>query len=229
MKPLNTAIVGLGGIGVHVARAMASWLAYRHPGSRLTLIDADTWEARNLERVADAWPGMPKVEAVQAQLGNLRGRINIEAIPFYLTDLNAQATLDGTEVIFGCPDNHPTRRLIEVYAASQRTITAILGGNEGADDPSGGTYGSVVIYRRENGVDLTPPPSLAHPELMVDPAITRKIGCELQIPSTPQLLFTNMAVATAMLSLFYTSQVSRAHPAEVNLDVASCRHLPIVR
>ena len=132
-------------------------------------------------------------------------------------------------MVFGCPDNHPTRRVIEDYANTVPTITAIIGGNEAADDPSGGTYGSVVLYRRESGIDITPMPSLAHPELLVDPKITRKLGCELQIPSSPQLLFTNLAVASAMLSLFYASQQGFNHPAEVNLDVASCRHLPVVR
>jgi molybdopterin/thiamine biosynthesis adenylyltransferase len=114
LRSLHVAIVGLGGTGSIVAQQLA------HLGVRtFTLIDADTIEASNLNRVANANQsdiGCPKVEvaaryikriAVDCEITEIVGDVMKSAVAHDLVDV---------DVIFACTDSHGSRAVIQQVA-----------------------------------------------------------------------------------------------------------------
>jgi hypothetical protein len=54
-------------------------------------------------------------------------------------------------------------------------------------------------------------------------------GCAATAPSAPQLLFTNAAVASALVGAFYAWRQGALAYEEAYLDVLSGRHVPVQR
>ena len=103
--------------------------------------------------------------------------------------------------------------------------------NDGAvEGKSGGTFGNVQIYLREDGRDRTNAMTRFHPEI-ARPADRRpdQDGCADLAPSAPQLLFTNLTVAAAMLGTFHAWLAGTLDWEEVYLDIAQGRMTPVKR
>ncbi len=112
-----------------------------------------------------------------------------------------------------------------------RDIVLISGGNDGVTDGMSGTYGNVQIVRRAGGRYETGSLGRFHPEIR-EPQdhIPDELGCvELAQTAAPQLLFTNLAVASAMLNGFYAVLREEAEYEEVCLDIVKNRYVPICR
>jgi hypothetical protein len=94
-----------------------------------------------------------------------------------------------------------------------------------------GTYGNVQIVRRSHGRYLTGSLGRFHPEIREpQDRIPTELGCvELAQAGAPQLLFTNLAVASAMLNGFYAVRQREAEYEEVCLDIVKNRYVPIRR
>jgi hypothetical protein len=103
-------------------------------------------------------------------------------------------------------------------------VVLISGGNDGIEGDRDGTFGNVMIYERVAGGDVTNPLTRYHPEI-ARPRDKRpdEIGCAELARSSPQLLFTNLAVAAAMLGMFYAWLTSSLEHEEVFLDVVRAR------
>jgi hypothetical protein len=147
-------VIGLGGVGAGVAQAVAQFLATRQASCSLWLIDGDSYEERNRERV-----------------------------------------------IFRSYDNKAVAKAHEFTVATGNRITVI------------------------------PPLTRFHPEIArardKSPA---QMGCaDLAAQSAPQLLFTNMAVASAMLGAFYGWLHGKLNYEEVYLDISLGRMTPVRR
>ena len=86
------------------------------------------------------------------------------------------------------------------------------------------------IYERVRGRDRFNPITRFHPEI-AKPADHRpdELGCAALLQSVPQLLFTNLAVAAAMLGAFHNWLCGNLPYEEVCLDIALARMNPITR
>jgi hypothetical protein len=111
-------------------------------------------------------------------------------------------------------DNHRTRALVDRHIASLAEATLISGGNDEID-------GNVQLVRRRNGVSLDGTLSEIHPEIATatdGPASGE--GCAARVAERPQLLVTNLMVASAMLNCLWSICENGSAPySEVYLDV----------
>jgi hypothetical protein len=151
-------------------------------------------------------------------------------VPRYLTPSNAAAFIQEGDVVFCQPDNHATRRLVERRCMRLAEVALFSGGNDGVEDGKTGTYGNVQVYLRAGGRDLTNPISRFHPEI-AHPADRPPggRGCAAAAAGAPQLLFTNAAVAAALLGAFYAWRSGRLAYEEAYFDILSGRMVPVRR
>lgn len=232
MKPSLSSIkiIGLGGIGAAVAQAMAQFLAFRPIANALYLIDGDTYEDRNRERVLFEGCGNKAVVKAQELIRATGQRVPILPVPEYATPRNARRLIEEGDLIFLCVDNHASRKLVSNRCRRLKDAVLISGGNDGIQDGKAGTFGNVQIYIRRDGRDATNPLTRFHPEL-AHPRDRRpdEQGCAALAPAAPQLLFTNLSVAAAMLATFHAWLTAPLPYEELYLDIATGRTTPVKR
>ena len=225
-------IIGMGGIGSIVLQFLSLFLDsnLRQP-TRLVLIDGDEFSPANCPRTAFQQLGN-KAEVKAGETVSLisSDRMAIVAIPRYVTDENVGDLIHNGDLLMLCCDNHPTRKLISDYCEKLSDVVLISGGNEAVDPPRElGTYGNVQIAVRRAGKNLTAPITRFHPEIaQAKGSPPSEMDCIQQAASTPQILITNLAVATAMLCAFLSLVCDPDRPAyqEIKLDVLEARMLP---
>jgi len=230
-------VIGEGGVGGIVTRYCAMFLASQNKPSRLVLIDGDRFEDSNATRMYFSTSGN-KAAVIRADLIDrfADSALTLIAIEEYVTPENIERVLGKGgvgEILIVCVDNHATRKLIAEYAGTLRDICVISGGNDGVGpDSSGkirhGTFGSCQIHLRRNGVDLSPSLSRFHPEISqpADPLPT-DLSCTESVASAPQILFANLAAASAMLNTLWLHLCGRLEYPEVNFDIALGRMSPV--
>jgi molybdopterin/thiamine biosynthesis adenylyltransferase len=220
---LDIKVIGIGGIGCALLPHLARYLQARGEAARLTLVDGDAFELRNGDR--QAFPELGnKARVKAAELARQFERLSLRAIPEFITPENVARILRPGGIIFLAVDNHKTRRLVSEQCQGLEEVVLISGGNEYTD-------GNVQIYVRRGGRDVTLPLTRFHPEI-ADPAdrSPHEMSCdELAREAAPQLLFTNLAVASAMLNAFYAWREGKLRYAEVYLDILEGRARPIAR
>ena len=219
-EPGRYDVIGVGGIGSWLVRLLAPFLSYAEPGATIFLVDGDSFEEANRSRMAFRLPG-PKAVVLAEELAELYGdRIHLVPIPRFISGRNARDLITEGDVVFAQPDNHATRRVVERRCMRLANVALFSGGNDDAADESGGSFGNVQAYIRKDGRNVTNPISTFHPEI-ARPAdrVPNAPGCAAATASNPQILFTNAAVASALLSLFYTWRVGRLDYEEVYLDI----------
>jgi hypothetical protein len=230
-RELRVKIVGCGGIGGHLAPNLCRFLHAERRAAHLTLIDGDAYEARNRTRMHFTRFGN-KASVMAAELAQAFGDVlAVEPLPEYLTTENVAGAIVEHDLVLAAVDNHATRHLIDERIADLADATLISGGNDGIDGEHDGTYGNVQIVRRAGGRSLTSSLGRHHPEIL-RPADRSpgELGCvDLAQAGGAQLLFTNLAVASAMLNAFYGLLRGTARYEEVYLDIARNRTVAIER
>lgn len=224
-------VVGLGGVGAVVAQALAQFLAFNRVCDTLWPVDGDRYEDRNRERVLfDACDN--KAVAKARELGHACGdRLRILPVPEYVAPRNVHRVIGERCTVFLCVDNHASRKLVSDHCRRRLTdVLLISGGNDGVEDGRSGTFGNVQIYLRRDGRDLTNPLTRFHPEV-ARPRDQRpdRAGCAALTPEAPQLLFTNLTVAAAMLGAFHAWLTGTLRWEEVYLDIARSAMVPVRR
>jgi molybdopterin/thiamine biosynthesis adenylyltransferase len=229
--PQRYVLVGLGGIGGLVLRLLVPFLhSERSATSQVYLVDGDAFEERNRARMVFSRPGK-KVEVLAEELAPLYGdRVPMLPYPHYLNEARAHDLIREGDVVFCQPDNHATRRVLERRCQRLSDVALFSAGNDGVEKGLSGTYGNVQIYLRQQGRNLTNPLSTFHPEI-AEPKdqIPDELGCAAALADAPQILFTNAAVASAMLSAFYAWRRGELRFEEVYLDILSGRVRPVQR
>jgi hypothetical protein len=225
-------VIGLGGIGCVVLQYLAVFLKSLDRPARLVLIDGDQFEVANTSRMVFQKVGN-KAEVKAAETVALLGscEISVAAVPRYVTPENiGQLILPGDHV-FLCVDNHPTRKLVSEHCGRLPAVALFSGGNEGVDPPrERGTYGNVQVYLRRDGKDVTASLTRFHPEIANPKGKSpSEMNCAELAVSTPQILFANLAVASAMLNAYFAYLCGRLTYQEVKLDVLDARMLPQLR
>jgi molybdopterin/thiamine biosynthesis adenylyltransferase len=228
-------LVGLGGIGSLLFRLLVPFLHHErahHPGGPAVVVavDGDRFEEKNRSRMHFSRTG-PKAEILCEELAEFYGdRLTLLPICEYLTAARARVLVGDGDVVFCQPDNHATRRILDERCAELSDIALFSGGNDGVEGGSTGTYGNVQIYLRRNGANVTNRISTFHPEIAKpEDTLPEEQGCAAAMSSAPQLLFTNAAVASAMLSSFYAWREGTLTWEETYLDIAMGRHNPVAR
>ncbi|MFQ5657258.1 MAG: ThiF family adenylyltransferase [Candidatus Methylomirabilales bacterium] len=216
-------VIGIGGIGCALLPHLCRFLQHRGEPVRVTLIDGDEFEGRNAER--QAFPALGNKAQVKAsELAREFDGLSIRAVPEFVTEANVMECIRPGDVIFLAVDNHRTRKLVSDACEKLSDVVLISGGNDLID-------GNVQIHVRAGGCDLTAPITRFHPEIREprdrSPA---ELTCEeLAASATPQLLFTNLAIGSAMLNAYYAWRQGALRYGEVYLDIIEARQNPVVR
>lgn len=103
-------LVGAGGLG----SAAAFYLAAAGVG-RLDIVDFDKVELSNLQRQiihSTSDLGRPKALSAQDSIKQLNPDVQVTPIIEQLTEQNAQKLVSDCDVVVDCPDNLPTRHLV---------------------------------------------------------------------------------------------------------------------
>jgi len=220
---LEIKVIGVGGIGCALLPHLARYLQASGGRTRLTLVDGDAFEVRNGDR--QAFPELGnKAKVKAAELARQFEDLSFRAIPEFVTPENVGRIIRSGDVVFLAVDNHRTRRLVSDQCQVLPEVTLISGGNDYID-------GNVQVYIRRAGRDVTLPLTRFHPEI-ADPKnrSPQEMSCdELSQEAGPQLLFTNLAVASAMLNAFYAWRQGKLQYGEVYLDILEGKSNPVVR
>ena len=201
----------------------------RNLAIRFVLIDGDKFEPANLDRQIFGSLGS-KADVKAAEIAQLIGPsdVALAAVPEYVTPENVDRLIRPGDFLFLCVDNHPTRKLISDHCQKLTEVVLLSGGNDAVAPPrQRGTYGNVQIAIRRDGRNVTVPITRYHPEIAKSKGkLPHEMSCTEIVPSTPQILFTNLAVASAMLNAFYAVVCDRLTYQEVKLDILDARMLP---
>ncbi len=220
---LEIKAIGIGGIGCALLPFLCRYLNYAGERARLTLIDGDHFERANAPRQAFPRPGN-KAEVKALELAQEFEALSLRAVPEYVTAANIRHLITAGDVVFLMVDNHASRHLVDEHAATLRDLTLISGGNDFED-------GNLQVYLRRDGRDLTPRLSRYHPEIArPQDRHPAELSCEeLMAAGAPQLLFTNLMVASLMLNAFYAVRLDLPGYCEVYLDIRQNLSRPVSR
>lgn len=220
-------IIGLGGVGGIVAKYTSMFLASVGRNARLVLVDGDSFELSNANRMFFGKYGN-KAEVICEELLARFADSKLSLVPIkkFITSRNIGRSICNNDVVLLAVDNHATRKLVNDHCLKLRNVCLISGGNDGVGkDSTGqlrrGTYGSVQIYRRKNGKDELPPLTWQHPEIE-QPAdrLPTERHCTDLITSVPQILFANLMVASVMLNTLWLYLCGALHYGELAFDIA---------
>ncbi|HEV8054188.1 MAG: ThiF family adenylyltransferase [Chloroflexi bacterium] len=209
-------LVGLGGIGSQLMGPLVRYLAHGpQPRPLLVLVDGDVFESGNRSRQLfpeDAL-GMNKAEAL-ARVARGSG-LAIQAIAEYLDAGNLAGVVREGDTILLAVDNHATRALVDRRIAELSDATLISGGNDETD-------GNVQLVRRRDGFSVDGHLTEIHPEIgrAAESEPPAADGCAVLATERPQLVVTNLMVASAMLNCLWAVTEQGSVPySEVYLDV----------
>lgn len=228
-------LIGLGGVGSIVARYSALFLASSGTECRLVLIDGDAFDPSNAARMLFGQCGN-KAAVLCAELMPkfVDTGLSVLAVPEYVTRENLPRLVVDDDIVILAVDNHATRKLVSDHCATLSDVCMISGGNDGVGlDGAGtfrrGTYGNVQVYVRADGRDTTPPLTHRHPEIeRPRDRHPNDMNCIDMMLSMPQILFTNLATASAMLNTLWLHLCSALHYHELAFDIADGLMRPVV-
>ena len=202
MKPTRKIkVIGSGGIGTHLIEPLARYLSYTEDYCEVTVVDGDEFEERNRERQRFT-ECSNKAEGTVSWLKSIFPKIHFRSVKEYVTDDNIIMIIREGDTVFLCVDNHSTRKLASERCSELDNVVMISGGN-------GETDGDVLVYIRKNGKDFTQPltslPEIAKPDDKNPGNFTDedRQGCQEEAEANPQLLFTNLDIASSMLGCYY--------------------------
>jgi molybdopterin/thiamine biosynthesis adenylyltransferase len=212
--PDRIVLVGLGGIGSQLLPSLVRYVAFRpEPRPMLVLVDGDSYEPGN--RTRQVFPesaiGSNKAEA----LAEVYRGLTMQGIADYLTEANVATVIRDGDAVLLAVDNHWSRFVVDRHLATLDEVTLISGGNDETD-------GNVQLVRRRGGQFVDGSLAEIHVEIgrATEAEFAARNGCERQIEERPQLVVTNLMVASAMLNcLWAVLERGSVSYSEVYLDV----------
>jgi molybdopterin/thiamine biosynthesis adenylyltransferase len=206
-------IIGLGGIGSILSEKCSRFLNYSEIKTKITLIDGDEYETKNLERQEFVNMGN-KAKVKMFELQSRFKNMEFESFPFYVNEKVIDTLIESGNIVFLAVDNHKTRKIVSDYVKTLDDITLISGGNDYID-------GNVQLFVRKGGEDITPSLTDYHPEIDTpDDKSPDDMSCqELAEAGEPQLYFVNLMAATLMCCTFYNVLQGDYKFSEVYFDI----------
>ncbi|MGH2604524.1 MAG: hypothetical protein ACRDJ9_34690, partial [Dehalococcoidia bacterium] len=139
----------------------------------------------------------------------------VQGIGDYLTEANVATVIRDDDVVLLAVDNHWTRFVVDKHLATLDEVTLISGGNDETD-------GNVQLVRRRYDEYVDGSLAEIHAEIgrATEAEFAARNGCERQTGERPQLVVTNLMVASAMLNcLWAVLERGSVSYSEVYLDV----------
>jgi molybdopterin/thiamine biosynthesis adenylyltransferase len=218
-------LVGAGGTGSLVypplLRYLDSYHTNRGENFIVAVIDGDHLEKKNLQR--QMFHGQFIDENKADALVKIYGGPESRPIPEYLTEDNLEQRVMDGDIVLIAADNYDVRARLERRALDLDNIVLLNGGNEKTD-------GSLQIFIRKDGQNVTPPLSFQHPEILKpSPHDPSKLDCmtRAQVPGGEQTIIANMASASwlmaglAIVHAFQNGEPIAWH--ELNFDLLTGR------
>ncbi|OQB41676.1 MAG: thiamine biosynthesis protein ThiF [candidate division CPR1 bacterium ADurb.Bin160] len=226
MRKNNIIIIGVGGIGSNLAEFISRFLNFEKEFcGKIVLIDGDSFEEKNKTRQSFIRYGN-KAESKVLELIQKFTEIPFVFHDVYINKKNVSEYILDDAVVFLCVDNHKTRKIISDHCNTLNNITIINGGNDLLD-------GSVHLYVRENGKDITPSLTKYNPEIETPEDETpEEMSCEKRSISEPQIFFTNLQAAIIMCQVYYslyTDTKTKNLPSIIYFDIATQKVTPSFR
>lgn len=229
-------IIGLGGVGGIVARHLAIFLGSLRTSLRLVLCDGDCFEPHNASRMLFQGCGGNKAKIMREDLLAYfqDSELSIQAIGEYITPDNIERLILPGDIVILAVDNHATRKLLSDHCAKLPDVALFSGGNDGVEAGASGcrdrgTFGNVQIFLRQGGINLTPPLTENHPEIAHPKDGNPGVNCTEAIASTPQILFANLATASAILNALWLHLCHQSlHYGEAVFDIGEALMRPTV-
>lgn len=214
-KIIKFKVIGLGGIGSYLVEPLCRYINEAESDVELTLIDGDIYKEKNKSRQKFTRL-QNKAEESCRLLKEIFSNIHIKFKPHYINDSNVFSTIREDDNIFLCVDNHATRKIVSDRCQDLKNVVLISGGNDLID-------GNVICYIKKDGENITKPPtelysSIANPIDKI-PSCEEREGCEERIESEPQLLFTNLAIASMMLNCYRKIEQNKITFNQVYVDI----------
>ncbi len=224
-KTRKIKVIGAGGIGCYLVEPLSRYLSHSEDQIEITVIDGDIYEERNRER--QRFTGCNnKAEETISQYREEFPKIHFRSKSEYITDDNVITNIRENDTVMLCVDNHATRKLVSDRCAELENITLISGGNDYTD-------GNVICYIRKDGKDVTKSPTDLYPKIANpedknpgDVVNVERSGCQQQVAAQPQLLFTNLAIASTMLNCYRKCEQEKVNFHQVYVDIDSLRTRP---
>lgn len=216
MQHNRMVVIGLGGIGSQLIPSLLHFLHYKKFTGPVVLMDGDLYEEKNLNRqlVPEDGLGMNKADALSITFGQRLPTLSLSSLPFYLDETNAEDVIQENDFVICGVDNHWTRRMIDNRVAQLANATYISGGNDLTD-------GNMQVVRRRDGKSLDPSLQEVHPEIAA--AVEKPDwtpGCDQMLNAAPQIIVTNLMVASSMLNAVWSVFEDKDLPySEVYVDV----------
>ena len=229
-RPRRYVVIGLGGIGTPVAEYLSRFLMATDPATALVLVDGDYYEEGNRARMHfESYDNKALAKARQLTY-QTQDRLRILPTPTYVSPENIGTIIQEGDCLLLCVDNHATRKLVSDHCGTLRTVALFSGGNDGVDAAHTGAFGNVQAMIRQEGRNVTNTLTTYHPEI-ARPADRHPEdpGCDDLQPTLPQLLFTNLAVASALLSTLYAWLQNRLRYEELYVDTLTGKAISISR
>lgn len=199
---MNYVLVGAGGTGSHLCHVLYKYLLARQsedPDWMLYIIDGDHVTAGNTTRQNFDTEDIDKNKA-EALAERLNDPIHVQAIPKYLGNENIEDYMKDDDIVLIGADNYWVRKLIHERALELDNSVVINGGNEM-------NSGSVQLFIRDEGKNITPSIAHLHPEITdAQPTTDRSLMSCAQIAELPggeQTILANMTSATFMLAALW--------------------------
>jgi hypothetical protein len=213
-------VIGLGGIGTALLIHLCRYLAYARVNRSseripLILIDGDDFEGGNRERQDFSASGN-KARVKAGEMRRTFPELSIQAVPEFVTKENAGLFILERDLVFVAVDSRSSCDLIHGRCRELKSVVLINGEVEQRT-------GSVQVYIRWDGTDLTSSRTLSHPNIEA-PALAERhsTGEENGTDGGDQhLLFTNLSVASHMLSSFHALTCGELCHEEICFDIFS--------
>ena len=221
---MKIVIIGLGGVGSILCDNLARYLNYSDINASVSLVDGDYYESRNNERQTFSRLG-DKASVKCSELSLKFNNVNFIDFNNFVNEDNVGTIIEEDSIVFLCVDNHISRKIISDHCQTLNNINIISGGNEYTD-------GNVQFYKREGGKNVTASLTEYHPEIeFPEDQSPEEMSCEELSQSEPQLLFTNLTVATIMCWMFYAVHKKKdvTKHGEVYFDITSMATLAKIR
>ncbi|MGH9921780.1 MAG: HesA/MoeB/ThiF family protein [Nitrososphaerales archaeon] len=150
IRNTKVAIVGVGGMGSHVAQQLA-YLGVRN----FVIIDPDCVEDTNLNRLIGATPQdikKPKVDVIKRMISQItNNEVVVNPLQKDVRNNDAFDALKGSDVIFGCVDNDGPRLILNELAISYLIPYIDCGSGINVEDGKVVEAGGQVMVVRPNG------------------------------------------------------------------------------
>jgi molybdopterin/thiamine biosynthesis adenylyltransferase len=195
-------LIGAGGTGSILFDVLNRYLTSYHVNREephiVAVIDGDELQAHNLERqlFRGNFVGENKANALVAMYDHENAR----SVPEFLSDENISTRINDGDIVLIAADNFDVRNRIQRHGMSLDNITVINGGNESTD-------GSLQLWVRRDGKNITPPLSFMHDEILrPSPFDPSTLDCQqlAALPGGEQTIIANMMSATQILNAVRT-------------------------